>query len=55
MYFGGRREILLAAGSFGRITLNPYDLIVAGIALLLCLFFIITAVRESIRMAKANR
>jgi archaetidylinositol phosphate synthase len=55
MYFGGRHDFLLAAGGFGRITLNPYDLMAAAIALLLLTFFIVTAVRESIRMAKANR
>ncbi len=55
MFFGGKQEILLATGTFGRLTLNPYDLIVAGIALLLLIFFIVTAVQESIRMAKANR
>jgi archaetidylinositol phosphate synthase len=55
MFFGGKQEILLATGAFGRLMLNPYDLIVAGIALLLLIFFIVTAVQESMRMAKANR
>ncbi|MBN1439342.1 MAG: CDP-alcohol phosphatidyltransferase family protein [Anaerolineales bacterium] len=55
MFFGGRQAIPLPAGAFGTILINPYDLIVAGIAVLLLVFFLVTAVRESIRMGKTNR
>ena len=54
MYFSGEREIPLAFGTFGPYTLNPYDLVVGAIALLLVSFFLVTAVQESRRLAKTR-
>jgi phosphatidylglycerophosphate synthase len=50
MFFAGTREI--AAGA---LRLNPYDLAVGGVTLLLLIFFAVTVVRETVRMRKTNR
>jgi archaetidylinositol phosphate synthase len=55
MFFAGRQELTLAAGSIGPILLNPYDLLLAGITLILLYFFAVTAVKESIRIGKTGR
>lgn len=54
MYFGGVQSYSGMLGG-NLITFSPYDLIVAGIALLLLIFFFVTAVRETIILAKANK
>lgn len=55
MYFGGAQTYSVPVGSTNLITFTPYDLIVAGIALLLLSFFIVTAIQEIIRLARANK
>jgi len=53
MYFGGVRTALRLRTT-PQIDFTPYDLILAMIALLLLSFFIVTATRETIRLAKEN-
>lgn len=55
MYFGGVRTFSLIFGPISQITFTPYDLIIAAIALLLLCFFIVTATKETIRLAKADK
>ncbi|HLO16415.1 MAG TPA: CDP-alcohol phosphatidyltransferase family protein [Anaerolineales bacterium] len=55
MYFGGVRASSLMLGNIARITFTPYDLIVAMIALVLLGFFLVTAIREIISLAKENK
>jgi archaetidylinositol phosphate synthase len=55
MYFGGVQESLSKVGPLNRFMFSPYDLIVAALALLLLYFFIVTAVQETIRLAKENK
>jgi len=54
MYFGGERTWAVSAGMFGHVTLSPYDLIVGFIGILLLFFFLDTARKETIRLAKAD-
>jgi archaetidylinositol phosphate synthase len=54
-YFGGVRVISVSVGGLGRLTFSPYDLGLVAITLLLLSFSIVTAVQESIRLAKANK
>jgi archaetidylinositol phosphate synthase len=54
MYFGGAQMYSLTI-SGNSITYSPYDLMVLGIALLLLIFFVVTAVQETIRLARENR
>ena len=55
MYFGGVQASSLTLGRVMQITFTPYDLLVAAIALLLLGFFFVTAVRETVRLAKENK
>ncbi|HLO17529.1 MAG TPA: CDP-alcohol phosphatidyltransferase family protein [Anaerolineales bacterium] len=55
MYFGGVRTTSLIFGTIGEITFTPYDLVVALIALILLLFFLVTAIQEIARLAKENK
>jgi hypothetical protein len=55
MYFGGVRISSLTFGTLGQIIFTPYDLMIAVIALLLLSFFLVTAIRETIRLAKENK
>ena len=55
MYFGGVQMPLLRFGKIDQVTFTPYDLILAAITLLLLSFFIVTAIRETIRLAKENK
>ena len=55
MYFGGVWKFSLMFGLLGQITLTPYDLVVVIIALVLFSFFIVTAIQETIKLAKANK
>ncbi len=55
MYFGDRRESSWMFGTLGQITFTPYDLMLALVALVLLSFFIVTALRETIRLAKENK
>jgi phosphatidylglycerophosphate synthase len=55
MYFGGEQTSLWRTGALSQIPFSPYDLLLALLALLLLSFFIITAIRETIRLAKENK
>ncbi len=55
MYFGGLRTFSLMLGPIGQIAFSPYDVVLGMVALLLLSFFIVTAIRETIRLAKANK
>jgi phosphatidylglycerophosphate synthase len=56
MYFGGvRASFMWDLGNLGQLTLSPYDLIVAAIASLMLYFFLLTTVKETIRLAKENK
>jgi len=55
MYFGGVQASLGSTGLWSQILLSPYDLLVSALALLLLYFFVATAIRETIRLAKENK
>jgi hypothetical protein len=54
MYFGGVQISSLRFEMIDPIMFTPYDIMIALIGLLLLSFFIVTAVRETIRLAKEN-
>jgi archaetidylinositol phosphate synthase len=54
MYFGGVQTSLGTLEPLTRIPFSPYDVLLAALALLLLSFFLTTAVREGIRLAKEN-
>jgi hypothetical protein len=55
MYFGGLRMIAVSIKTIGRITFSPYDLVLAAFILIMVSAFVVTAIQESIKLAKANR
>ena len=55
MYFGGVQTSLGVMEPLNRIHFSPYDAFLATIALLLLYFFVTTAIRESLRLAKENK
>jgi phosphatidylglycerophosphate synthase len=55
MYFGGVRTFSGMLGALGQITFTPYDIVLVAVALLLLSFFIVTAIQETIRLAKENK
>jgi archaetidylinositol phosphate synthase len=55
MYFGGVQTSLGTMEPLRRIPFSPYDVLLTVLALLLLYFFLVTAIRESIRLAKENR
>ncbi len=55
MYFGGVQTSLASRGPLSQIAISPYDVFLAGLALLLLSFFLVTAARETIRLAKENK
>jgi len=55
MYFGGVKFLSMSLGTLGRFNFTIYDPIVFCIALLLLYFFVETAVKEVIRMAKTGK
>jgi archaetidylinositol phosphate synthase len=55
MYFGGVQTSLWSTGPLSQIPLSPYDLLLAALALLLLYFFLVTALKETIRLAKENK
>jgi phosphatidylglycerophosphate synthase len=55
MFFFGRQAWPLPLGGLGRVIINPYDACIGLIALLLLYFFVTTAWRESVRLAKAGK
>src|SRR5688572_13393307 len=54
MYFGGVQTSFGTLEPLARIPFSPYDVLLAALALLLLSFFLTTAVREGIRLAKEN-
>lgn len=55
MYFGGERKFAPGSGAPSPVIFTFYDIIVATIGLLLLYFFVVTAVRDIIRLAKENK
>jgi archaetidylinositol phosphate synthase len=55
MYFGGVQTSLGRIGPLSQITFSIYDLFLAVLTILLLYFFFVTAIRESIRLAKENK
>lgn len=55
MFFGGVQTFSVPAGAAGQITFSPYDVVVAFIAALLLSFFVVTAVRETIRLSRTGQ
>ena len=55
MYFGGVQGSLASKGPLSQIGIGPYDLFLAGLALLLVLFFLVTAVKDTMKLAKENK
>jgi phosphatidylglycerophosphate synthase len=55
MYFGGEQISFLSFGTLGQIAFTPYDIIVAMMGLLILCFFIVTAVRDTIQLARENK
>jgi archaetidylinositol phosphate synthase len=55
MYFGGVQTSLGTMEPLRRIPFSPYDALLTVLALLLLYFFLVTAIRESIRLAKENQ
>lgn len=55
MYFGGVQTTLGTIEPFRHIPFSPYDVLLSALALLLLYFFLTTAIRESIRLAKENK
>jgi len=54
MYYLGVRTISLTVGELGQLTFSPYDLALAVVALILLYFFMVTAIQETIRLARVN-
>jgi archaetidylinositol phosphate synthase len=55
IYFVGVRWFTVSIGSYGALAVNPYDLVLGAITILLLIFFFQTVIKETIRMRKANR
>jgi archaetidylinositol phosphate synthase len=55
MYFGGIQTSLGKTGALSQIPFSIYDLFLAVLAILLFYFFLVTAIRESVRLAKENK
>jgi archaetidylinositol phosphate synthase len=55
MYFGGVQTSLGSSGPLSQIGVSPYDLFVAAIGLLLLSFFLVTAVKETLKLARENK
>jgi phosphatidylglycerophosphate synthase len=55
MYFGGVQTSLASRGPLSQIIISPYDLFLAGLAVLLLSFFLVTAVKETVKLAKENK
>jgi phosphatidylglycerophosphate synthase len=54
MYFWGIQTMTLTLGIFGEISFSPYDLALVIVAVILLYFFMVTAIQETIRLAKVN-
>lgn len=54
MYFGGMQTLSWRIEPLGQLVFTPYDVALAVVASLLFLFFMVTAVQETLRLAKEN-
>jgi archaetidylinositol phosphate synthase len=54
MYFGGLRTISVSHSAIGQIIFSPYDIVIAAFNLCMFSVFILTAIRESISLAKQS-
>jgi archaetidylinositol phosphate synthase len=54
MFIFGDHFWRLTTSNFGVLTISPYDLFVGFICLLILYFFSTTAIREAVRLAKAE-
>jgi archaetidylinositol phosphate synthase len=55
MYFGGIRTFQIKLGALGGLTMTPYDVVVAFIGLLICYFFVTTAVKQGWELRNVDR
>lgn len=55
MYFGGVRAFSLSLETFSQLIFTPYDVMIAFITVLLLFFFLVTALRDTIQLAKENK
>jgi phosphatidylglycerophosphate synthase len=55
MFFFGPQYFTIQLGSLGQFSISIYNFAVGSIAVLLLYFFVTTATRETIRLAKANK
>ncbi len=55
MYFEGVQTSLASRGPLSQIPVSLYDLFIAGLAALLLYFFLVTAVKEILKLAKENK
>jgi archaetidylinositol phosphate synthase len=55
MFFFGKQIWHLKTGLLGTITINPYDMFVGALGLLLLFFFLTTAWQESIRLSRSGQ
>lgn len=55
MYFSGERVSVWNLGPLGQIPLSPYDLFLVVLTLLILYFFVVTTVREIIRLSRENK
>jgi phosphatidylglycerophosphate synthase len=55
MYFGGAQTSSLEMGGLGRVIFTPYDIVLAAVGFVLLTFFLVTAIRDTIRLAKENK
>ena len=55
IYSGGVQTSLWSSGPLSQIPFSPYDVLLAALALLLLYFFFVTAIQETIRLAKENK
>lgn len=55
MYFAGQQVLAVPDGAGGQLRVSVYDLLAGAVALLLLAFFLNTAVRETLRLAQAER
>lgn len=55
MYFGGVQTSLGRTGILSQIPASPYDVFLSALTLFLLYFFLATATRETIRLAKENK
>lgn len=55
MYFGGERLSSMRLGTLNPILFTPYDIIVSIVTVVMLCFFIVTAVRDMLQLARENK